>query len=132
MAMRFQLEFLVIPMLPSPCLTCRLLQTVYQAHPAYTCVNSTVSAHGFSEDGFTWHMSPTSPYGTQIVTTKGTITISTRERPKIYFDKSGQMTHLFNGVCSTPACPPPNGPHTGCVDCKYKGWDYTLIAPLAV
>ena len=35
-------------------------------------------------------------------------------------------------VCSTPACPPPNGPKTGCVDCKYKGWDYTLVAPLDV
>ena len=96
---------------------------------------STVSAHAFSEDGFNWHMSATSPYGTQIATTAGTVQISTRERPKIYFDTTvtpWKMTHLFNGVCSSKACPPPGGPHTGCVDCKYKGWDYTLIAPLDV
>ena len=92
---------------------------VYQPHPAYTCVNSTVSAHAFSEvrataifvvgavaqgravfvaqDGFTWHMSPTPPYGTQIKLSSGeTITVSTRERPKMFFDESGQMTHLFS------------------------------------
>ena len=107
-----------------------------------------------AQDGFTWHMSPTPPYGTQIKLSSGeTITVSTRERPKMFFDESGQMTHLFStrgssvcvccqslsspcccadGVCSTPACPPPNGPKTGCVDCKYKGWDYTLVAPLDV
>jgi len=31
----------------------------------HECFNSTVSAHAFSEDAFTWFMSPTSPYGTQ-------------------------------------------------------------------
>jgi hypothetical protein len=41
-----------------------------------------------------------------------------------------QMTHLFNGVCSAANCP--NGPSTGCVDCKYANWDYTLIQPLAI
>jgi hypothetical protein len=41
----------------------------------------------------------------------------------------GRITHLVNGVCSAPACP--NGPPTGCVDCKYANWDYTLIQPLA-
>ena len=58
--------------------------------------------------------------------------MSTRERPKLFFDHTGQMTHLFNGVCSATACPPPGGPATGCVDCKYKAWDYTLVAPLDV
>eukprot|EP00656_Telonema_subtile_P017684 TRINITY_DN19527_c0_g1_i3.p1 TRINITY_DN19527_c0_g1~~TRINITY_DN19527_c0_g1_i3.p1 ORF type:complete len:160 (+),score=29.22 TRINITY_DN19527_c0_g1_i3:97-576(+) len=98
------------------------------------CVTSTVSAHVFSEDGFTWHTSPTQPYSTQVAVLDRTsgqvsaITVSTRERPKILFDKAGKMTHLFNGVCSAHACP--DGPPTGCVDCKYANWDYNLIAPL--
>ena len=42
-------------------------------------------------------MSPTPPYGTQIKLSSGeTITVSTRERPKMFFDESGQMTHLFS------------------------------------
>lgn len=107
---------------------------VYNTHENKTeCVDSTVSAHIFSVDGYAWHTSPTQPYDTQIKLSTGkTITVSTRERPKIFFDKSGQMTHLFNGVCSATACPPPLGPKTGCVDCKYKNWDYTLVAPLDI
>ena len=42
--------------------------------------------------------------------------MATRERPKMWFNSKGQKTHLFNGVCSAPNCP--NGPATGCVDCK--------------
>ena len=62
-------------------------------------------------------MSPLSPYGTQVELTTGeTVTVATRERPKMWFNSKGQKTHLFNGVCSAPNCP--NGPATGCVDCK--------------
>ena len=110
-----------------------LIYHVYESVPAYTCVNSTVSAHVYSPDGFTWHAHPVSPYGTQVLLSTGeTITVSTRERPKLFFDHTGRMTHLFNGVSSATACPPPNGPATGCVDCKYEAWDYTLVAPLDV
>lgn len=110
-----------------------LIYHVYQTFPAYECVNSTVSAHVFSVDGFSWQAHPTQPYTTQVALSTGnTITVSTRERPKMFFDKSGTPTHLFNGVCSATACPPPDGPQTGCVDCKYKNWDYTLVAPLDV
>ena len=55
------------------------------------------------------------------------LTVSTRERPKLVFDAEGRKTHLLNGVCSAPACP--DGPPTGCVDCKYANWDYTLVQP---
>lgn len=97
----------------------------------HECINSTVSAHAFSPDGFHWFMSPTQPYGTQVKLTSGaTVTVATRERPKLWFDASGHMTHLFNGVCSAQSCP--NGPPTGCVDCKYANWDYTLVQPLDV
>ena len=112
-----------------------LLYHVYDTHQnpphGHECVNSTVSAHAFSVDGFTWHMSATQPYGTQVQLTSGeTMTVATRERPKLWFDAAGHKTHLFNGVCGVPNCP--DGPPTGCVDCKYANWDFTLIQPLDV
>ena len=65
----------------------------------------------------------------QVALTSGeTITVATRERPKLVVDAAGRKTHLVNGVCSAPACP--DGPPTGCVDCKYANWDYTLVQPL--
>lgn len=112
-----------------------MLYHVYNTteHPphGHECVDSTVSAHAFSEDGHTWYISPVQPYTTQVELSSGEIiTVATRERPKLFFDKHGQMTHLFNGVCGASACPA--GPATGCVDCKYDNWDYTLIVPLDV
>ena len=45
-----------------------------------------------------------SRYGTQVQLTTGeTVTVATRERPKVYFDKDWKMTHLVNGVCSASA-----------------------------
>lgn len=100
---------------------------VYNYADRETCVDATVSAHIFSEDGHEWHGSPVQPYGTQIEVEGGkTITVSTRERPKLFFDDKGQMTHLFNGVSSAAQCPSEHP----CVDCKYKYWDYTLAQPL--
>lgn len=112
-----------------------LIYHVYNTHEnpphGHECVNSTVSAHAYSADGFQWFMSPESPYGTQVELTTGeTVTVATRERPKIWFDENWEMTHLFNGVCGASACP--TGPATGCVDCKYGNWDYTLVQPLDV
>lgn len=110
-----------------------LIYHVYNTHEnpphGHECVNSTVAAHSFSEDGYTWHMSAVPPYGTQVARTDGSVfTVATRERPKIVFDEAGRKTHLVNGVCSAAACP--DGPPTGCVDCKYDNWDYTLLQPL--
>lgn len=97
----------------------------------HECFNSTVSAHSFSADGYNWFMSSVPPYGTQVELADGShITVATRERPKLYFNEAGQKTHLINGVCSASACP--DGPATGCVDCKYANWDYTLVQPLVV
>ena len=109
-----------------------LLYHAYQTFTAQTCVNSTVSAHAYSEDGFVWYSNPEQPYSTQVQMAGGsTVTVSTRERPKLFFDKNGYPTHLFNGVCSATSCPPPLGPKTGCVDCKAAGyWDYTLVSEL--
>uniref|UniRef100_A0A7S4HQM8 EGF-like domain-containing protein n=1 Tax=Odontella aurita TaxID=265563 RepID=A0A7S4HQM8_9STRA len=103
--------------------------TEHQPH-GHECIDSTVSAHAYSKDGHDWFASPVQPYGTQSALLSGDfITVATRERPKLFFNGKGQMTHLINGVCGAPACP--NGPRNGCVACKVAGfWDYTLIAPL--
>ena len=87
------------------------------------------SAHSFSADGFRWHMSAVPPYGTQVRLADGSaVTVATRERPKLFFDAAGKKTHLINGVCSAPNCP--NGPSTGCVDCKYADHAGTLLVKL--
>jgi hypothetical protein len=103
-----------------------------------SCVNSTVSAHSFSLDGYTWHAGATQPYDTQVqvldpAADSGTqtITVSTRERPKLLFDEHGQMTHLVNGVSGASQCEA-GGPPSACTNCKLKYWDYTLVAPLDV
>ena len=63
------------------------------------------AAHMFSLDGYQWHTTPVQPYGTQILLSDGTnLTVATRERPKIYFDGEGRMTHLFNGVSALSSC----------------------------
>eukprot|EP01062_Namystynia_karyoxenos_P015553 TRINITY_DN15641_c0_g1_i1.p2 TRINITY_DN15641_c0_g1~~TRINITY_DN15641_c0_g1_i1.p2 ORF type:complete len:508 (+),score=161.14 TRINITY_DN15641_c0_g1_i1:98-1525(+) len=104
-----------------------LLYHVYDTKEDPTqCVTSTVSAHAYSVDGRTWRMSPRQPYTTQVaVSWAGTLTVSTRERPKLLIDGEGRKTHLVNGVCSATACPG----EAPCVNCKYKHWDYTLVQP---
>ena len=98
--------------------------------PPENCTDSTVSAHSFSADGFSWTMSKEAPYGTQVELSDGrTDTVATRERPKPFFDGRGVMTHLVNGVAGVPSC---TDSQTGCVDCKYAHWDYTLVQPLDV
>jgi hypothetical protein len=86
--------------------------------PPERCSDSTVSAHSFSVDGFTWTMSKTPPFGTQVqLATGGAVTVATRERPKPFFDEHGVMTHLLSGVCGAANC---TDSHTGCVDCKVR------------
>ena len=94
-----------------------------------SCVNSTVSMHTFSLDGHTWHAGAEQPYTTQVLTASGTVTVSTRERPKLLFDPQGRPTHLINGVSGAAQCAA-GGPPSACANCKLNHWDYTLIAPL--
>jgi len=57
--------------------------------------------HAFSRDGYTWS-NWTRCYNTSVVVTNGThettVEHSRRERPKLLFNKEGQMTHLYNGA----------------------------------
>jgi len=41
---------------------------------------------------------------------------STLERPKMFFDSVGRMTHLFNAAMDPSECAP-----TACVSCKWNG-----------
>ena len=94
------------------------------------CINTTVSGHLYSRDGVAWHASGTPPWGPRIALVGGkAVTVSTRERPYVYFNDAGEMTHLFNAVCGNNGddCAAHTG--TGCVDCKYEQWDYNLVAP---
>jgi hypothetical protein len=112
-----------------------MLYHVYDVHGDRSqCVNSTVSAHLFSLDALTWHTSTVQPYTTQVdvvdtaTGNHSTMTVSTRERPMFSFNDEGVPTHLWNGVCSAPSCP--DGPVTGCVDCKYSHPTFNMVQPL--
>jgi len=100
---------------------------VYTTDVPSSCVNSTVSGHFFSPDGWNWMASPTEPFGNYVEFTDGSsMLLSTRERPKLLFNSQGEPTHLYNGVCGgTSYCAP-----TPCVNCKYNYWDFTLVQPL--
>jgi hypothetical protein len=109
-----------------------LLHHSFSRKAAGQCANSTVSSHAFSTDGLHWRVHPIQPYSTQIAMASGeTTTVSTRERPKLLFNKAGVPTHLFNGVCSASACRTPGGRNqSACVNCKGRFWDYTLVLEL--
>jgi hypothetical protein len=99
-----------------------------------TCVGTHVSAHHFSEDGLNWHTLDAEPYSNAVELTTGkTVVLATRERPKLFFNVHGEITHLLNGVCGVPFCSRCEGPcGPGCCDCKYFNWDFTLIQPVAM
>lgn len=99
---------------------------VYTTNVPSSCVNSTVSGHFFSPDGWNWLASPVEPFGNYVEFTDGSsMLLSTRERPKLLFNAQGDPTYLYNGVCGgTSFCAP-----TPCVNCKYNYWDFTLAQP---
>ena len=109
----------------------------------------------FSPDGLTWYTADVQPYFNEVNYTAGgpPLQMSTRERPKLLFDDSGNPTHLYNGICPTPHCPPQvslrlAAVHTcrsrhaasvlqAAIQCKVQGlgpmegyWDRTLVTPL--
>ena len=94
------------------------------------CFNTTVSGHIYSRDGLSWHASAIPPWGPRIALVGGSaVTVSTRERPYVYFNADGDMTHLFNAVCGASGDDCAGTTGTGCVDCKYHEWDYNLVVP---
>ena len=106
-----------------------LIYHIYVTSVPDSCVGSLVSAHGYSADGFTWGWSPVQPYDNVIEYDDGTsLLVSTRERPKLFFDAAGEPAYLSNGVCSgISQCIP-----TPCVNCKYNYADINAIVPLGL
>eukprot|EP00933_Yihiella_yeosuensis_P038928 TRINITY_DN32875_c2_g2_i1.p1 TRINITY_DN32875_c2_g2~~TRINITY_DN32875_c2_g2_i1.p1 ORF type:complete len:435 (-),score=50.00 TRINITY_DN32875_c2_g2_i1:50-1309(-) len=118
-----------------------LLFHVYETgENGITCSNTTVAAHLFSSDGFQWHTTPVQPFTSVIsLADGGSMVVATRERGKILFNAEGRMTHLINGVSGLETCynatectwkKPGDCIGNACVNCKFKGWDFTLITPL--
>jgi hypothetical protein len=85
-----------------------------------------VSGHAYSEDLIHWTQQPTQPFPNWYMRDDGTnVTISTRERPKLFLNDQNEPIALMNGVCSALNCSVPP------VNCKYDFWDYTLVAMIA-
>ena len=94
------------------------------------CVNSTVSAHAFSEDGLAWFVGKAQPYNTTVTFADGRpAEISpTRERPKLFFARDGVTPlFLYNGAVAMDGrpCAAP-----WCSSCKRGDKSYTLVVPL--
>lgn len=106
-----------------------IIHHAYKLFPnASNCENDIVASHSYSVDGIDWHLSKIPPYGTELKLVNGkSITLATRERPKPLI-QNGQMTHLVQSACGVPNC----YSNTGCVNCKYKNWDFTLVMPLNI
>jgi len=96
---------------------------------ATQCVNSTISAHSFSEDGLRWFVGAAQPYNTTVAFANGSSAISpTRERPKLLFAPDGATPrYLFNGAVAMVGrpCAAP-----WCASCKRGDKSYTLVVPL--
>eukprot|EP01048_Picozoa_sp_COSAG05_P002604 COSAG05_NODE_108_length_18693_cov_7.956709_14_plen_130_part_00 len=107
------------------------------------CGASRVSAHIFSPDaGKSWHaLAPeVQPYKPKVHWTDGEQLYSTMERPHVYFDASGRLTHLgaaapLNigdaGCEKTPNCKPSRQQgHCPCVNCKYVSHAGSILVEL--
>jgi hypothetical protein len=108
------------------------------------CGSSRVSAHIFSQDsGVTWHaLEPeVQPYKPKVRWTDGEQTFATMERPHLYFDAVGRITHLGaaaalnigdEGCEKTPNCKPARQQgHCPCVNCKYVSHAGSVLIELA-
>jgi len=84
-----------------------------------------VSGYAYSYDGIHWTQFPWQPYTHIIQHTNGVVAYTTRERPKIFFDKDRTTPlALFNGVAEG----------TNCWDCKLQcgvDWTFNIAVPIA-
>eukprot|EP01051_Picozoa_sp_SAG22_P003351 SAG22_NODE_162_length_16848_cov_16.978267_5_plen_301_part_00 len=108
------------------------------------CGTSRVSAHIFSPDaGITWHglVPEVQPYKPRVRWTDGVQTYATMERPHLYTDAAGQITHLGSaaalnigdeGCEKHPNCKPARQQgHCPCVNCKYVSHAGSLLVELS-
>jgi len=106
------------------------------------CSSSLLSTHFFSPDGKTWHFLPEAiqPYGHTVRYDDGTSHMFvTIERPTVFLDAHGQLTHLHLAadlVTGDEGCGDRKGHndfgHCACVNCKYEDHGGTTIIALDV
>jgi hypothetical protein len=108
------------------------------------CGASRVTAHIFSGDsGKTWHalIPEVQPYKPKVRWTDGEQVYSTMERPHLYTDAAGRITHLGvaaplnigdEGCEKTPNCKPSRQQgHCPCVNCKYSSHAGSVLIELS-
>jgi hypothetical protein len=97
----------------------KLLSHVYPSGGNYW---DRVAGYGYSPDGSNWTRFPSQPYDHLVALSNGqTLALTTRERPKIFFDKDGVTPlALFNGVQSLQG-----GSKFVCG----KDWTWTMAQP---
>lgn len=112
----------------------------YNNYEYLNCASSVVSAHFFSEDGKQWYNLGLEPWGHTVHYDDGTShTYTTLERPSIYFDEKGQMTHLHLSAdlvvgdegCANRTAHAHYG-HTPCDNCKWDDHAGSIIIQLDV
>lgn len=118
----------------------------YDNHEYKDCGTSVLSSHFFSKDGKTWDFltQGVQPYSHAVQYDDGTShNFVTMERPNLYFDKHGQLTHIHLAadlVTGPEGCGNRTGPHGGpahfghtpCDNCKYEDHGGTTIIALDV
>eukprot|EP00039_Didymoeca_costata_P033068 m.40577 g.40577 ORF g.40577 m.40577 type:complete len:362 (+) comp9681_c0_seq1:64-1149(+) len=111
-----------------------ILYHVYCMFPYTPGVEECYSGHLFSTQGHTWTYSEIEPFNGTVSHTDGTsTTFSTRERPKIVFDSSGNALGVITGVSSQPIGPSCTTCNSQtCSQCKVtegRDWTYTVYEP---
>lgn len=108
-----------------------IVNHAYDVLQKESCGSSTVSAHIFSLDGKDWHIlePKVEPYGHTVHYEDGTShTYTTLERPFLYFDDEGQLTHLSLSadlVTGDEGCSP-----LACTNCKWHDHAGTILIQL--
>ena len=112
----------------------------YDVHEWKNCASSVLSTHFFSPDGKVWHFLPKAvqPYSHTVRYDDGTSHMFvTIERPNMFFDERGQLTHIHlaadlsggDGGCGQRKNFSNFG-HCPCVNCKYDDHGGTTIIAL--
>jgi hypothetical protein len=121
-----------------------IINHAYNPHEWENCGTSVLSTHFFSPDGKAWHFLPqlpvVQPYEHTVQYDDGTSHLFvTMERPSVFLDEHGQLTHLHLAadlVTGAEGCGNrTNHTHFGhcpCDNCKYEDHGGTTIITLAV
>jgi hypothetical protein len=113
----------------------------YSEHEWEHCATSVLSSHFFSRDGKTWDFlkEAIQPYSHTVQYDDGTSHMFvTMERPNLYFDENGNLTHIHLAadlVTGDEGCGNRTADahfnHTPCDNCKYDDHGGTTIIALA-